>query len=170
MSFVIDGIKWNFPCTIERTAEVTSSDVSGMMLDKSYFNDVLGTWMKYTVAIAIPKGHESEYTTIYEALSDPVGYHTFVFPYNYQQDGISIVGRVQVINDTYVRLPNGKQTWRKTRFEVIANHPTKEAELGNVGYSPFPDTAGVPVGSVWEYTSNGWRESPIYIDGDNIYY
>lgn len=167
--FTIDGIRWNFPCTIEREAEVTESDVSGMMLDKTYFNDVLGTWMKYSIAIAIPKGHEAEYVSIYEALTDPVSYHTFILPYNYQEDGLTLVGRVKVVSDTYVRLPKGKQTWRKTRFEVIANHPTKEAELGNVGFSPFPDTAGVAVGSIFEYTEDGWQQTE-YGDGDNTYY
>lgn len=169
MSFTIDGIKWEFPCTIEREAEVTSSDVSGMMLNKTYFNDVLGTWMKYKVAIAIPKGHEAEYVSIYEALSDPVSYHTFILPYNYQDEGLTLVGRVEVVSDVYVRLPNNKQTWRKTEFEIIANHPTKEADLGNVGYSPFPDTGGVNEGDVYEYTANGWQEAD-FGDGDNTYY
>lgn len=169
MSFTIDGVKWNFPCTIEREAEVTSSDISGMMLNKTYFNDVLGTFMKYTVAIAIPKGHEAEYTTIYEMLSDPASYHTFVLPYNYQEDGLTLNGRVQVVSDVYVRLPHGKQTWRKTKFTVIANHPTKEASIGEIGFSPLPDTAGVEVGDIYEYTENGWQETS-YGDGDNTYY
>lgn len=172
MSFTIDGIKWNFPCTIEREAEVTPSEISGMMLNKTYFNDVLGTWMKYTVAIAIPKGHEAEYTQIYEALSDPVSYHTFILPYNYQEEGLTINARVHTVSDAYVRLPNGKQTWRKTRFEIIANHPTKEVndeEIVDYGFSPFPDTAGIEVGSVYEYTAQGWEQKD-YGDGDNTYY
>ena len=169
MSFTIDGIRWNFPCTIERAAEVTSSEISGMMLNKTYFNDVLGTWMKYTIAIAIPKGHEEEYVDIYEALTDPVSYHTFILPYNYMDDGLTITGRVQVVSDAWVRLPNGKQTWRKTKFEIIANHPSKEADIGSVGFSPFPDTAGVEVGAIYEYTESGWQESE-YGDGDNTYY
>ena len=169
MSFTIDGIKWDFPCTIERQAEITSSEISGMMLNKTYFNDVLGTWMKYTIAIAVPKGHEADYTDIYEILADPVSYHTFILPYNYQEGGITVNGRVNVVSDVWVRLPQGKQTWRKTRFEIIANHPTKEAPLGNVGYSPFPDTAGIEVGDIYEYTAQGWQETQ-YTDGDDIYY
>ena len=169
MSFTIDGVKWNFPCTIEREAQVTASEISGMMLDKSYFHDVLGTWMQYTITIAIPKGHEDEYTTIYEALSDPVGYHTFILPYNYQDEGITLVGRVSVVDDVYVRLPNNRQTWRKTKFTVIGNHPTKEASLGNVGYSPFPDTGGVNIGDIYEFTADGWQESE-YGNGDDTYY
>ena len=168
MSFSIDGITWDYPCTIERVAEVTSSDVSGMMLNKTYFNDVLGTWMKYTIAIAIPTGKEGDYTAIYEALTDPVSEHTFVLPYNYQ-DGFTIRGRVQVVSDAYVRLPRGQHTWRKTKFEIIANHPTKEASLGDVGYSKFPDMGGVGIGDIYEYTAEGWRPSQ-YVDGDDVYY
>ena len=169
MSFSIDGVTWDFPCTIERTAEVTPSEISGMMLNKTYFNDVLGTWMKYTVGIAIPKGHESEYTTIYEALSDPVSYHDFILPYNYSKEGLPLRGRINVISDTYVRLPNGNQTWRKTKFEVIANNPSKEPVLGKVGFSPLPDSAQVPIGSIYEFTSSGWEEAD-FGDGDNTYY
>lgn len=166
--FTIDGITWNYPCTIEREAEVTSSEVSGMMLDKSYFNDVLGTWMKYTVAIAIPTGHEGEYTDIYECLTKPQSYHTFILPYNYQEGGIELVGRVQVVSDAYVRLPQGRQTWRKTRFEIIANHPSRTEEL-DVGFSPFPDTGGVDIGDIYEFTAEGWQEAE-YGNGDNTYY
>lgn len=169
MSFTIDGMRWPYPCTIEREAEIESSDVSGMMLNKTYFNDVLGTWMKYTIAIAVPKGHEADYTNIYEILSDPVSYHTFILPYNYQNGGITLVGRVKVVSDSWVRLPHNKQTWRRTKFEVVANQPTKEATLGKVGFSPYPDTAGIPIGSVYEYTANGWEEAD-YGDGDNTYY
>lgn len=167
--FTIDGIRWNYPCTIERAAEVTSSEVSGMMLNKTYFNDVLGTWMKYTVAIAIPIGHEADYAEVYEMLTDPVSYHTFILPYNYSEEGLTINGRVQVVSDVYVRLPNGKQTWRKTKFEIVANHPSKEAELGNIGFSPLPDTAGIEIGTVYEYTAQGWEERD-YGDGDNTEY
>lgn len=169
MSFMIDGVRWNYPCTIERVAEVTSSEISGMMLNKTYFNDVLGTWMKYTVAIAIPTGHEAEYTEIYELLTDPVSYHTFELPYNYQSGGLTLVARVQTVSDSYVRLPQGRQTWRKTRFEIIANHPTKEADIGDIGFSPFPDTGGVDIGDVYELTINGWVEAD-YGNGDNTYY
>ena len=30
----IDGSNWDVPCTIEREAEVTASEVSGMLLNK----------------------------------------------------------------------------------------------------------------------------------------
>ena len=55
MSFTVDGVEWNIPCTIERTAEITASEISGLLLNRNYFNDVLGTYMRYTISIAIPK-------------------------------------------------------------------------------------------------------------------
>ena len=41
MIWSIDGLEWNVPCQIERTSEMTPSEISGMLLDKSYFNDVV---------------------------------------------------------------------------------------------------------------------------------
>jgi hypothetical protein len=37
--FVLDGMSWDIPCDIERIAEMKASEISGMLLDKSYFND-----------------------------------------------------------------------------------------------------------------------------------
>ena len=45
--FSVDGVQWDVPCRIVRTAEIAASEISGMLLDRTYFNDVLGTWMRY---------------------------------------------------------------------------------------------------------------------------
>ena len=170
MSWSVDGVEWEYPCTIQRVAEVQASDISGLMLNKTYFNDVIGTYLKYTVSIAVPKGHENDYTTIYELLSAPVNYHTFVLPYN--EGDITINGRMQVISDQYVRLPNDKQTWRKTTFEIISNTPSKTASgatIQNYGLTPYPDAPNVTVGDFYEYTSGGWIQRD-YSDGDDTYF
>lgn len=65
----IDGYQWPVPCDIEREAEMTPSEISGMMLDKTYFNDVLGTYMRYDVSLAVPPKLEREYDEIYETLT-----------------------------------------------------------------------------------------------------
>ena len=36
MYFSVDGMEWNFPVDIERVAEVTASEISGMLLNKTY--------------------------------------------------------------------------------------------------------------------------------------
>ncbi len=172
MSWSVDGMAWDIPCTIQRVAEVRSSDISGMMLDKTYFNDALVTWLKYTIAIAVPKGYEGEYAALYELLTDPVNYHEFNLPYNYDGSGVNIVGRVETVSDTYVRLPKGGQTWRKTTFEIISNTPTKEATLGEIrdhGLSPYPSDASATVGDIYEYTETGWIQR-FYGDGDDTRY
>lgn len=168
MSWSIDGVAWDIPCTVDRTSELTASDISGLMLDKSFFNDVLGTYMKYDLKIAVPFGYESQYNSIYEMLTDPVDGHDFVFPY----DGgtIEVTGRVTDVKDSLVRMPNGRHRWRGTTFSVIANHPTKEYTLEEVllrGAAPLPDESGVNVGSVYEYTAGGWDE--IADANDNYY-
>lgn len=157
----IDGNNWNVPCTIEREAEVTASEVSGMLLSKQYFNDVIGTFMKYTIAIAVPVGMESDYKYIYEQLTNPVDAHAFVFPYN---DGyINITGRVEKVSDKYYRGVNGANGWRGTKFDVIANHPSKEVTLSEAisrGISPMPIVQHIDDGSVYVY-NNGWDEQEL---------
>ena len=168
--FTIDGITWDYPCSIERVAEMTPSEISGMLLDKSYFNDVIGTYMQYTIRMAVPLDNRDKYETIYEALTEPVEGHTFVLPYNYST--ITIVGRVESISDVYVRLPNGGAYWKGIQFTVVANSPSKEMGLTETitrGRSPMPDSATVEVGDVYERTANGWVKRN-YADADNISY
>lgn len=158
----IDGNNWNVPCTIEREAEVTASEVSGMLLNKQYFNDVIGTFMKYTVAIAVPVGMESDYKYIYEVLTDPVEAHTFVFPYN---DGyITITGRVKTVSDKYYRGAGDTNGWRGTKFSVIANHPSKELTLSQAiqrGLTPLPLVRHANNGDVYAYNNGGWVQEDV---------
>ena len=159
MSWSIDGIEWETPCNILRTAEITASEISGLLLDKTYFNDVLGTYMLYEVGIAVPFGKEDDYTQIYEALTAPKASHTFVFPYN--QDTVTFVGRVQDVKDAFVRIPGGPKYWKGCTFTAIANHPTKTmslTEVLSVGVTPYPSQVSLEIGSIWELTEYGWVE------------
>ena len=47
----IDGVVYDVKVDVRRTAEMTASDISGLMMDKSYFNDVLGTYICTDVAL-----------------------------------------------------------------------------------------------------------------------
>lgn len=164
----IDGSQWDIPCRVERTSEMASSEISGMLLDKSYFNDVIGTYMKYQVAIAVPFGMEEDYAALYDVLTEPVDGHEFILPYS--GGVLTITGRIASIGDTYVRLPGNKAHWRKTTFEIIANHPSREMTLDEVltrGVAPLPDASDIDVGSTYTYTSEGWETLP---SGDDNYY
>ena len=162
MSFYIDNTEIDLPCTIERTAELSASNVSGILLDKSYFNDVLGTYMKYTIAIAVPTGKESLYASLYEVITEPTDGHSFLLPYN--QTMVQITGRVETISDKYYREENGVKLWRGIKFEVIANHPTKTMTLGEVierGLTPIPTVQFPNLGDLYEYESTGWEQVEI---------
>ena len=80
--FSVDGIEWPYPCTVERAAELKLSDISGLMMDGTIFNDVLGTYMQYRLKLAIPLTDMDAGNAIYEKLTEPVEGHTFIFPYN----------------------------------------------------------------------------------------
>jgi len=168
--FTIDGVQWNYPCDIDRVANIKASDISGMLLDRSWFNDVLGTFLEYTVKIAVPPDRRDDFYTIYEKLTDPVDGHSFALPYNGGM--LNITGRVSNVSDTYVRLPGGGQYWTGTRFTVIANHPSKAMNLSQVvarGRSPLPPESEVHTGDVYVYTGSGWQDAN-YGDADNTYY
>lgn len=160
--FTVDGMQWDMPCDIERTAEMTPSEISGMLLNKQYFNDVIGTYLRYSVTIVVPKGREDQYTRLYEILTDPVDAHSFVLPYN--RGNITITGRVENVSDIYKRLIGGGQIWRGVRFEVISNTPTKTHSLGEVvtrGLAPMPDIGGAQIGILYQFDGTSWVEADI---------
>ena len=168
MMFVLDGIQWNVGCTVERTAEITASEISGMLMDKSYFNDVIGTFMKYDIRLEVPFGREDFYNSLYEELTNPIDGHTLTVPYG---GGVmNITGRIETVSDVYVRMANNTVHWKGVKFSVIANHPTKTYTLGQAiarGFTPLPDESTVDVGAVYQYSVNGWVEID---DADDYYY
>lgn len=188
MSFTIDGMDWDFPCTVERTAEITASDISGLLLDKTYFNDVLATYMKYDLHIEVPFGKEDEYSLLYDKfLIAPVGSHSFLLPY--QGGIIEVVGRIEEVSDVYVRhtttVPVEQEGggisyekkesihWKGIQFSVTGNHPTKkviavsenEVQYENNGLDPDEYetvvTLGIPPFPEEAYVSVG----EVYIYG-----
>ena len=159
MIWSVDNIEWNIPCQIERTAEMTASDISGVLLDKTYFNDVLGTYMKYDIKIAVPFGMEDEYTELYELLTQPVDAHVFVLPYN--QSTITLTARVASISDQYVYVDGRKNYWKGFGFSLIANHPSKEMSLNEAisrGTTQEPPFVNIPDGATfqWDAQNNAW--------------
>lgn len=167
--FTIDGIQWNIPCTVERVSEIKSSEISGMLLNRQYFNDVLGTWLKYSITIAVPFGYMDQYADIYETLTQPKDGHTFILPYNNGE--VTITGRVSVVSDRWVK--NGSNNhWRQTKFDVIANHPTKQMSLTDVittGLTPLPADISATVGDIYEYTQSGWVQRD-WVSAEDTYY
>lgn len=168
--FTVDGIEWNIPCNIDRTAEIRASDISGVLLDKTYFNDVMGTYMTYDISIAVPVGKEADYANLYELLTSPIDAHSFILPYN--QSTIELTARVETISDRYYKSEDGVRVWRGIKFSVIANHPSKEITLDESitrGLSPLPDAQDPEIGELYEYTSEGWMLRN-YNDADNVGY
>lgn len=159
--FSIDGVTWEYPCEIKRTSEVESSEISGMLMDRTYFNDVLGTWLKYDVSIAVPRKKLADYAAVYERLTAPEEGHSFVLPYN--SGTISVTGRVDSVKDTLYKA-NGGNYWAGISFTVIANHPSKYMELGEVieaGREPVPAVISPVIGDLYEFTENGWEQVDI---------
>lgn len=168
--FTVDGMVWDLPCDIDRVSEVESSEISGMLLNKNYFNDVVGTFLRYTITLVVPFGAEAQYARLYEILTQAVDAHTFILPYN--EGNITVVGRVQTISDVYRKLAGGRYHWRGIKFNVVSNSPNKTHTLGEAiarGISPIPDVSGVDAGAIYQYDGTQWVEAEFQ-DADNIPY
>ena len=153
--FTVDDVEWSIPCDITRVAKMTASDISGVMLNKQYFNDVLGTYMQYEVSIC-PNPHQmGDYHSLFEILSQPVDGHQFVLPYN--NSTIEITGRVSDISDIYVRMPGGAVYWKGASFTVVSNAPTKTESLSTTiarGMTPLPDVYDAEIGDTYTMTAS----------------
>lgn len=169
----IDGVEWTVPCKITRTAEVKASQISGILLNKAYFNDVLGTYMQYEIAIAVPLDQRPTYTAIYEKLTEPVDGHAFVLPYN--TTTLQLTARVTNIKDIYVWLAGGGTYWKGIQFTIIGNNPTKTITLSqaiNRGMTPLPAPMSPEDGDTYTYnaTTGEWEETTPLDNADEIAY
>lgn len=168
---IIDGLTFDVHCEIVRTAEIKASEISGMLLDCTWFNDVQGTYMRYDIAVDVPMYNRNRYAELYELLSEPVGAHSFVLPYN--NGTIELTARVEKVEDTREEIPGGRTWWKDTTFSIIANHPSRAMSLGEVltrGRSPLPEVAGASIGDTYTYTANGWQPAETYADADDTAY
>ena len=158
--FSIDGLTWAYPCAITREAVVVETSISGYLLNGVYFSDVQGTYLSYSVRIAVPINDVAAYNAIYEALTKPVGDHTFILPYG--SETVTFVGRVtaQPIHDEYIRMPDGGAYWRGITFSCRSNNAVKEMSLNEViarGMTPLPPISSPEVGDAYVYTATGWQ-------------
>lgn len=155
--FTIDGVEYNIKCSIERTIEIRESSISGMLMNRQIFRDVLGTYYGYEIRLEMPLKNRDRYAALIELLSEPVDGHAFVVPYN--NDTLQLTGKADGIEDVWVKLPSGYTYWDGLRFTIEPNGPTKEPTLAGAisrGLTPLPDVQEPEIGDVYEYTANGW--------------
>ena len=171
MSFSVDGVVWPVECKVSRTSEVRSSDISGWMMDGSYFNDVDGQYLRYDVELVVPWDMRSEYAQIYEQLTAPVDGHSFVLPYN--EGTITLTARVENVSDLRYPTDDGGSYWAGTKFSIVANGPIRYEELDDIltrGRTPLPELSDGVDGDYWHYESaSGWVHGN-YPDASDMYW
>jgi len=171
MILTIDGVDYDVKCRVRRRGDVRDTDISGEMLDGSYFHDVAGTYYDYEISFLYPLYNRNKYAAIYDALTQPVDVHTFILPYN--NTLVTLNAKVDVVDDELLELENGEQYWRALSFTLTANAPTKQMSLSQVvvrGVAPFPDVAKPAEGTSYTWNGTEWVESVVYDDADLIYY
>ena len=166
----IDGVVYDVDCEITRTAEVTASDISGLMLNGMIFKDIIGTYLQYDLRFKYPLYNRGKYASIFEKLTEPVASHTFILPYN--ETTVTIVANVETVSDALLELENKTVFWKDTRFSVTSIYPTKTKTLGEViayGLPPIPNAASPSVGDMYIWDGLDWVVTE-FADADNISY
>lgn len=125
MSFRVDLSDYDMPCSIQRKVDVKSSSLSGDLLDGSYFNDVIGTYLSYDVTVAVPAGQETTYDALHDVLTNPDNNaeHDFEFPYG--QGTKAFRGRVESVSDKLYRQEGTVNIWRGISFSVTSTEPIR---------------------------------------------
>lgn len=166
----IDGVSFDLKLEVTRTARMLSSEISGRMMDATWFNDVYGTYYDYDFVLRYPLKDQAKYAALYEMLTVPVAGHAFVFPYNNLM--LEVTARIEEVPDEYVEKDDRRTWWRALGFTAKANTPTKEVDLGAVISNGLPATPeGMPAqeGDTYRYTGGAWV--PVsYVNGDEIYW
>lgn len=168
--FTVDGMRWPVPCDIAREAQIKASDISGMLLDRTIFTDVLGTYMRYTVRFECPFGSEATYDALYELLSDPVSVHTFILPYG--PGWMSLMGTIESVQDKWLRMPGGASHWAGATFDVVGANPVKYMTLEEAierSTVQWPDVEEVAEGDTYMWNGAAW-ELVTYRNADLIAY
>lgn len=169
--FTIDGIEYNVKCSIERTIEIRESSISGMLMNRQIFRDVLGTFYSYDIKLEMPLKNRDRYAALIELLSEPVDGHAFIVPYN--NSTLQLTGKADGIGDVWVKLPSGYTYWDGLRFTIEPNAPTKAITLSGAltrGRAPLPDVAEPSQGDRYTWNGEEWVVSVVYEDADNIAY
>ena len=169
--FSIDGVEYSVKCTIERTAEIKLSEISGMLLNGHIFRDVLGTYYSYDVRLEMPLKNKGRYANLIEQLTEPVEGHAFVLPYN--TGTIQITGLVKDPQDVWKQLPSGYTYWDGLQFTIEPNGPSKQQTLAqaiNRGLTPLPDVYDAQIGDTYTFTADGWVPQSSIADADTTSY
>ena len=170
MILSIDGLEYDVMCSIRRQGDVRDTDISGEMLDGSYFHDVAGTYFDYQITFLYPLYDQNKYAAIFEALTAPVDGHAFVLPYN--GDVVALTAKVEQVYDDLVEMESGYKFWRALSFSLTSNAPTKAVTLSGAitrGRAPIPLVANPALGDTYTYTANGWVKDD-FGDADATYY
>ena len=169
--FSIDGVEYNVKCSIERRAEIKESSISGMLLNGHIFRDVLGTYFSYEIRLTMPLKNRTRYADMITQLTEPVDGHAFVLPYNNRT--FQLTGKVDDLEDVWVKLPSGYKYWDGLRFSIEANGPTRSVTLNGAitrGLAPLPDVAEPEQGDSYTWNGTEWVVSVNYENADNISY
>lgn len=123
--FTIDGVAYpNIHVTsIKRTAAVLDGDNAGRLLNGNMQRDIIGTYYNYSIEIDSDGSDPAEYDALYEVITAPKDYHTFVMPYG--QDVLTFRGYISNADDELEYVYDPASRWGGLTFNMVATSPAR---------------------------------------------
>lgn len=123
--FKMDNIDYNIDViSLKRNFEVADEDSSGRLQNWKMYRDVVGTFINYTLQLAMKDYDYESYNSFYQAISSPVASHVIEIAY----------GNGVLIFDAYITkgsdelIHKGKiNIWDNLQINFIAMEPQRKS-------------------------------------------
>lgn len=124
-TLIIDGIDFSnlTVASVERTATIKDSELSGEMMDGSRHRDIIGTYIDYTMKIVCKVDDHVTYDQIYEILTSPTASHEITAPYN--NTTITFQAYIETVGDKLFRKTSDGTIWKDLAVTFKAAAPQK---------------------------------------------
>lgn len=122
---IIDNVDYSDKTvtSIERTATIKDSELSGEMMDGSYHRDIIGTYIDYTMTIVCKVNDPATYSQIFDVLSSPVASHEITAPYN--NETMTFEAYIESVSDKLFRKTSDGTIWKDLSVTFKAAAPQK---------------------------------------------
>lgn len=109
--------------SLKRSFEIYEGENTGDSLSGRKIRDIIGTKYKYQMTVRANPEFPDDYDDFYEAISEPIDYHTVSLPYG--QGLLTFDAYIESGDDTYEGVYNKYQRWDELELTFEAIKPQR---------------------------------------------
>lgn len=124
--FTVDGVAYPniHVMSIKRSASVLDGSNAGRAMTGEMIRDIIGTYYNYSIEIDSDSSSKAEYDALYQVITAPADYHTFVMPYG--QTTLTFKGYVSNVDDELAFVCDPESRWGALSFTMVAMAPARK--------------------------------------------